>query len=65
MAELAAQTAGATAISTEEAVLGESALPSVGFEAPVQVKLDMLTALRADAAKNRELGGLPTGLSAD
>ena len=65
MADLAAQAAGATADAAGEAVLGESALPAVGVDAPFQVKLDLLAALRADAAKNRALKLVPTGLSID
>src|SRR5262245_44332461 len=62
MQELTARTASAPLVS-DEAVLGEQALPSVGFDAPRQVQLDMLAALRADAAKNRALGLVPSGPS--
>src|SRR5690349_20655125 len=59
------QPGGATALDGEEAVLGEQALPVLGFEAPMRVKLDMLTALRDVAHKNLDLGGLTSGGSTD
>jgi hypothetical protein len=63
MARLTALTAGSPLL--DEAVLGETALPVLGFDAPVNVQLDMLTALRGVAAESRGLGELPTGLSTD
>jgi hypothetical protein len=49
----------------EEVVLGEQALPIMGIDAPLSIKLDLLAALRAEVAKNRGLGVLPTGGSTD
>jgi hypothetical protein len=66
MHELTARTASAPAEAVgDEAVLGESALPVLGVDAPLDVKLDMLSALRAEVAKNRSLRFVPGGLSAD
>jgi hypothetical protein len=67
MHELTARTASAPveAVALEEAVLGETALPVLGVDAPLDVKLDMLSALRAEVAKNRGLRFVPGGLSAD
>src|SRR3954470_18826145 len=56
-----AQSVGPTAVEGDEAVLGVQALPILGFEAPMQVKLDMLTALRDVAHKNIDLGSLTGG----
>ena len=60
-----AQAPDAGVVSSDEAVLGEQALPLLGFEGPMQVKLDMLTALRDVAHKNLDLGGLTGGGSTD
>jgi len=61
-----ARSGGATAVGGgEEAVLGEQSLPILGFDAPTQVKLDMLTALRDVAHKDLGLGGLTSGGSSD
>jgi hypothetical protein len=60
-----AQAPDAGVVTGDEAVLGEQALPILGFEAPMQVKLDMLTALRGVAHKNLDLGGLTGGGSTD
>jgi hypothetical protein len=67
LAEVDARTAGRgpEVLGGEEAVLGESALPIMGVEAPLPVKLDMLAALRAEVAENRGLALLPTGGSID
>jgi hypothetical protein len=65
MADLAAEAGGSSTVASDEAVLGASALPSLGFDAPLQVKVDMMTSLRADAAKNRALKFVPGGESLD
>ncbi|HEY3110796.1 MAG TPA: hypothetical protein VGL23_18705 [Chloroflexota bacterium] len=62
-----AQQAAATSepASADEAVLGVQALPAMGVEASMQVKLDMLTALRDFARKNRGLANVTAGGSTD
>jgi len=65
LAETSQQTASASVEAADEAVLGISALPSIGFDAPLQIKLDLLAALRADVAKIRDMAALPVGPSAD
>ena len=65
MADLARQMVGGSTDQTAEAVLGEQAIPVLGFEAPLQVKRDMLQALRDTAQKNRDLAAVPGGGSRD
>ena len=64
LAEAARQTIGSS-VDAEEAVLGVQALPVLGFEAPMQVKLDMLAALRADARKDHGMANVTSGGSTD
>jgi hypothetical protein len=65
LSRLAGQTAGTAVEAEAEAVLGVHTLPVLGMDGPMQLKLDMLTALRDFARKNRGLANVTAGGSTD
>ena len=65
LSALAHQAALAGAAAQSEAVLGESSSVDLGIAAPTSLKIDLLNALRIDAQRSRDMGGLTAGGSTD